>query len=111
MFLHLIIYESCIYQDYEYFSEFMIGHAGSTCWRKKRLGEGKSFQESRTLSYLNIHNLKRQGADIQSKIEELEIINVSLRERDKMKDDIISGLSDKLITLSERMEAIAVYPN
>jgi integrase len=92
------------YQD---FSEFMIGHAGSTYWRKKDSEKGELFKKVEPyLTYLNIHSLERQGADIQSKIEELEVLNVSLRERDKMKDDIISGLSDKLITLSERMEAI-----
>ena len=58
------------------------------------------------LTYLNGLSLERQRADIQSKIEEIELINVSLRERDKMKDDIISGLSDKLITLSERIEVL-----
>jgi integrase len=92
------------YQD---FSEFMIGHAGSTYWRKKDSEKGDLFKKVEPyLTYLTVHSLERQGADIQSKIEELELINVSLRERDKMKDDIISGLSDKLITLSERMEAI-----
>ena len=44
--------------------------------------------------------------DIQSKIEELEVLNVSMRRKDKMKDDIISSLSDRLLVLSERMEAL-----
>ena len=47
----------------------------------------------------------RQGADLQTKIEELQIINQSLREKnDKMKEDIIANLSDKLIVLSERLK-------
>ena len=92
------------YQD---FSEFMIGHAGSTYWRKKDSEKGDLFKKVEPyLTYLNGHSLERQSADIQSKIEEIELINVSLRERDKMKDDIISGLSDKLITLSERIEVL-----
>jgi hypothetical protein len=41
------------------------------------------------LTFLNIPQLERQGADIQSKIEELEEINQSLRNRDKLKDDAI----------------------
>ena len=69
------------YQD---FSEFMIGHAGSTYWRKKDSEKGDLFKKVEPyLIYLNVHSLERQGADIQSKIEELELINVSLRERDK----------------------------
>ena len=41
---------------------------------------------------------KRQGADIQSKVEEL---NQSMRNRDKMKeeDDAIAQLSDQLMAL------------
>jgi thiamine phosphate synthase YjbQ (UPF0047 family) len=50
-----------------------------------------------------VHELKRQGADIQSKIEELEELNQSFRERDKMKDDAIAHLSDQLMALSARM--------
>jgi hypothetical protein len=49
--------------------------------------------------------LEGQGADLQTKIEELQIINQSLREKnDKMKEDIIANLSDKLIVLSERLK-------
>ena len=49
--------------------------------------------------------MEGQGADLQTKIEELQIINQSLREKnDKMKEDIIANLSDKLIVLSERLK-------
>jgi hypothetical protein len=37
------------------------------------------------LMFLNIHQLERQGADIQTKVEELEDLNQSLRQRDKIK--------------------------
>jgi hypothetical protein len=51
--------------------------------------------------------LERQGAELQPKIEELQIINQSLREKnDKMKEDVIANLSDKLIMLSERIDAV-----
>ena len=52
------------------------------------------------LTFLNVHQLERQGADIQSKIEELEVLNQSFRERDKIKDDAIGQLSDQLIALT-----------
>jgi hypothetical protein len=48
--------------------------------------------------------LERQGADIQAKIEELELLNQSLRERDKTKDDSISILADQIMTLTERLK-------
>ena len=50
--------------------------------------------------------MERQGADIQSKIQELEFLNQSLRERDKTKDDSISMLSDQLIALTERLKEL-----
>jgi len=40
----------------------------------------------------------------QSKVEELEGINQSLRNRDKLKDDAISQLTDQPIALSTRLQ-------
>ena len=58
------------------------------------------------LTFLNIQQLNRQGADLETKIEELQDINQVLREKDKMKEDVIANLSDKLIMLSERLDAV-----
>jgi hypothetical protein len=58
------------------------------------------------LTFLNIPQLERQGADIQSKVEELEEINQSLRNRDKLKDDAISQVSDQFVALSIRLQKI-----
>ena len=58
------------------------------------------------LTFLNIPQLERQGADIQTKVEELEMVNQSLRNRDKLKDDAIAQLSDQLMALSTRLQEI-----
>ena len=58
------------------------------------------------LTFLNIHQLERQGADIQSKVEELEELNQALRNRDKMKDDAIAQLSDQVMALTARMQEL-----
>jgi len=58
------------------------------------------------LTFLNIPDLERQGAYIQSKVEELEMLNQSLRDRDKVKDDAISQLSDELMALSIRLQEV-----
>ena len=58
------------------------------------------------MTFLNIQQLKRQGADIRSKVEELEQLNQSMRDRDKMKDDAIAHLSDQLIALTVRLDSI-----
>jgi hypothetical protein len=55
---------------------------------------------------LNIHQLERQSADIQTKVEELEEMDQSLRQRDKIKDDAIAQLSDQLVSLSARLQEI-----
>jgi hypothetical protein len=58
------------------------------------------------LTFLNIHQLERQGAKILTKVEELEELNQSLRNRDKMKDDAIAQLSDQVMALTARMQGI-----
>jgi integrase len=87
------------------FSEYFIGHSGSTYWRKKDSEKAEIFRKIEPyLTFLNVHQLERQGADIRSKIEELEELNQSFRERDKMKDDAIAHLSDQLMDLTVRMQ-------
>ena len=92
------------YADY---SEWFIGHAGSTYWRKKDNEKAEIFKKIEPyLTFLTIQQLNRQGADLETKIEELQDINQVLREKDKMKEDVIANLSDKLIMLSERLDVI-----
>ena len=92
------------YSDY---SEWFIGHSGSTYWRKKDNEKAEIFQKIEPyLTFINVQQLKRQGADLETKIDELKDINQVLREKDKMKEDVIANLSDKLIMLSERLDAI-----
>jgi integrase len=92
------------YADY---SEYFIGHSGSTYWRKKDSEKAEIFHKIEPyLTFLNVHQLERQGADIQSKVEELEQLNQSMRDRDKMKDDAIAHLSDQLVSLSARLQEL-----
>jgi integrase len=89
------------------FSEYFIGHSGSTYWRKKDSEKVEIFRKIEPyLTFLNVHQLERQGADIQSKIEELEELNQSFRDRDKMKDDAIAHLSDQFMALTMRLQEI-----
>jgi integrase len=64
---------------YSDFSEWCIGHSGSTYWTKKELEKAEIFRKVEPyLTFLNIVQLERQGADIQSKVGELEELNESL---------------------------------
>ena len=97
------------YQD---FSEYFIGHSGSTYWTKKESEKAEIFKKIEPyLTFLNIHQLERQGADIQSRVDELEELNESLRERDRTKDDAIAQLSDQLMTLTVRLQEIEKRQN
>jgi hypothetical protein len=92
------------YSDY---SEWFIGHSGSTYWRKKESEKAELFRKIEPyLTFLNIHQLERQDADIQSKVQELEDVNSSLRERDRVKDDAIAHLSDQLLAISTRLQEL-----
>ena len=92
---------------YSDFSEWFIGHSGSTYWTKKDSEKAEIFRKVEPyLTFLNIVQLERQGADIQSKVGELEELNESLRQRDKMKDDAIAQLSDQLMALTARMQEL-----
>jgi hypothetical protein len=91
----------------EDYSEYFIGHSGSTYWRKKDSEKAEIFRKIESyLTFLNIHQLERQGSDIQTKVEELEELNQSLRQCDKVKDDAIAQLSDQLVSLSARLQEI-----
>ena len=92
------------YSDY---SEWFIGHAGSTYYRKKDSEKVEIFRKIEPyLTFLNVYQLERQGADIQFKIEELEYLNQTFRERDKTKDDSISMLADQLVLVTERLKEL-----
>ena len=92
---------------YADFSEWFIGHSGSTYWTKKDSEKAEIFRKIEPyLTFLNVHQLERQGADIQTKVEELEALNQSMRDRDKLKDDAIAHLSDQLIALTARLDSI-----
>ena len=55
------------YSDY---SEWFIGHAGSTYYRKKESEKVEIFRKIEPyLTFLNVYQLERQGADIQAKVE------------------------------------------
>jgi hypothetical protein len=58
------------------------------------------------LIFLNIPQPERQGADMQSRVDELEQLNKAMSDRDKLKDDAIAHLSDQLIALTARLDTI-----
>jgi hypothetical protein len=85
----------------------LLNASGSTCWLKKDSEKAEIFRNIKPyLTFLNVHQLERQGADIQTKVEELEQLNQSMRDRDKMKDDAIAHLSDQLVAITSRLQEL-----
>jgi integrase len=67
------------YQD---FSEWFIGHSGSTYWRKKDSEKAELFRKIEPyLTFLDITGLESKGADMETKTEQLMTENVSLKQQ------------------------------
>jgi len=76
-------------------TQYFIGYSSSTYWRRKDSEKAEIFRNIKPyLTFLNVYQQQRQGADIQTKVEELEEIDQSLGQRDKVKDDTIVQPSD-----------------
>ena len=91
------------YADY---SEWFIGHSGSTYWRKKDNEKAEIFKKiEHYLTFLNISQLNRQGADLETKIEELQDINQLLRNKQNEREEQIKKLEESVAFLSDRFNA------
>jgi integrase len=67
------------YQD---FSEWFIGHAGSTYWRKKDSEKAELFRKIEPyLTFLDISSLESKGADMETKTEHVMAENLSLKQQ------------------------------
>lgn len=83
------------------------GHSGSAYWQKKDSEKAEIFKKIEPyLTFLDIVNLERKGADVRSKVDELEVINQKLRERDVMNTHAIATLSDKLGQVMNEIKTI-----
>jgi TolA-binding protein len=58
------------------------------------------------LTFLDIQELERQGADLQSRIEELQEVNKILRNKEQMRDEMMRKASERLSALEERFETL-----
>jgi TolA-binding protein len=85
------------------YSEWFIGHSGSTYWRKKDSEKAEIFKKIEPyLTFLNVPQLERQGADLQTKIEELQDINQLLRNRQNEKEGQIKKLEESVAFLADK---------
>jgi integrase len=82
------------------FSEYFIGHNGSTYYTKtdKQIAEMFSKVESH-LTFLDFPALERKGADTQAKVEILEQENQRLRQTEESNKNTLATLSDQVAVL------------
>jgi integrase len=81
--------KSCIsdlgHSDY---SEWFIGHSGSTYWRKKGKEKVDIYAKIEPyLTFLDIQQLERKGADMETRIEELEETVQVYRTREQQREE------------------------
>ena len=89
------------------YSEYFIGHAGSTYYRKSEKEKAELFRKIESyLSYLDYALLERKGADIQSKFEMLERENAMLTERNISTTDVVAALGDRINELDKKIDKL-----
>jgi integrase len=87
------------YSDY---SEWFIGHSGSTYWRKKESEKAELFRKIEPyLTFLDYSELEAKGADIETKVEELKKEKQALRER---YDTDIALLKDAIYDMQQLLK-------
>jgi integrase len=93
------------YSDY---SEWFIGHAGSTYYRKSDKEKYDLFKKhiEPYLTFLDQTSLERRGADLQNRLEAMEQENQTLRQKDSMNADAIASLSDRMQELMTKVHAM-----
>jgi integrase len=89
------------------YSEYFIGHNGSTYYRKTDKEKVEIFAKIEPyITFLDFVTLERKGADTNTRIEELEVTNQMLRQRDNMNKDAITNLSDQLTMVMKEIELL-----
>ncbi|MGA9844486.1 MAG: site-specific integrase [Nitrososphaeraceae archaeon] len=89
------------------YSEYFIGHAGSTYYRKSDKEKEEIFMKIEPyLTYTDITSLQRKGAEAESRIEELETINLGLKQRNAANSEEIVSLREEIDSVKLMMQNI-----
>jgi integrase len=89
------------------YSEYFIGHVGSTYYRKSDKEKSEIFKKIEPyLTYIDITSLQRKGAEAESRIEELEIINLGLKQRNAANTEQIVSLREEIDSVKSIMQNI-----
>jgi integrase len=92
-------------QDY---SEWFLGHSKSRYWIMKE-AERREIYATKCMKYLTIldySELEATGKNVEAKLEEKDREIAYLRQRDAVKEDIMAGLSDRVLDLSNKVDML-----
>lgn len=80
------------HQDY---SEYFIGHSGSTYWTRKETEKAEIFRKIEPyLTFLDYEELERKGADIASQLEEKDRMIQNMMNKQEQFEQLIQSLID-----------------
>jgi integrase len=92
------------YYDY---SEWFIGHTGSTYYRKSEKEKAEIFKKIEPyLTFLDVASLERIGSDTQAKLEEMQMINEALKQRNVSNTEAIVNLQKEMETMKTMVQGL-----
>jgi hypothetical protein len=97
----------CNYVDQGFAEEFL-GHSGSVyhTMKEEQRRELYTTKCMKFLTFLDFSGLEIQGKDIEAKLELKDREIAILREKDMVKEDIMAGLSDKVLDLTMKVDRL-----
>jgi integrase len=101
------VYSALSDLGYGDFSDYFIGHSGSTYYTKTDKQISEIFKKiEHHLTFLDYPTLERKGADVEAKVENLEQENQRLRHSDQLKEDALATLSDQVMKLMVEVQEL-----
>ena len=89
------------------YSEWFIGHAGSVYWKKNDSEKAELFKKIEPyLTFLDIQQLERKGADMETQIVELREVNQRLRNSEQIREERDRKSSERLSQLEARFDEL-----
>jgi integrase len=89
------------------YSEWALGHAKSSYWVKTPEEKAEEYLKvMKYLTFLDYTTLEATGKNIEARISEKDTEIQLLRQRDQMKDEALSQLSDKLQEVMEKVQLL-----
>lgn len=92
------------YYDY---SEWFIGHSGSTYYQKSDKEKVEIFKKIEPyLTFLDVASLERIGSDTQARLEEVQMINEALKQRNTSNTEAIDNMRKEMENMKTMVQSL-----